>query len=457
MWFELLDKEENVDPLECRGAKENNIIPFLGGTIMGELEGKNTINGKQIEAVTKAIMFSAKTELPDAFKDDIAGQLDQLFEEPGKLNNVTINEFASISSNHLVGQQKYQKTLDARVKQLVSNSDEELISGLTELRNAAESIMPTSKFKALQPGGIANRCLKFVGFNYDKKKIAKAVTRFDGAQTTISKICENLNGAKDVIKEDLRVLLEVGDELASNQFNVVRDIYFIETLVNKIVSAGEIPGINEDAKESLLLSLRQDLLDLKALEHVNAQYLITIEQTCLGARMKVKSVERACGLTGKTASIGLLLKGVMDNNRRITNAIDASREFISAQIEHNAESFAEQTDDLERQASQTFVGIESLQKSYGVIYDALEKSSGGLGRANEKIQQALTQLDGIKLPDPSKRLANNSRSALTLGPGVSVASGAGFSKIDAPTNSSSAGEGLGFLRNLTKEAAEERR
>lgn len=358
----------------------------------------STSKDTAVVATNKAMLFSHKVGVSDDFKKDVNTQLTSLFANPEQINKTTVNEFASICSSHLLSSKEYQPQLNKRVMDIVGKTDDQIVEGLLGLKTAADRITP-DKISLLKPRSIINRTLKIFGKDWNKGSLAKAMTRFESANDIIENICSTLAEAKDVVATDLQTLLAVGDDLASSQLGIEKDIYLLEELVNKLDNgSAPLPNFTEEGTKNLIVSLKQDLLDLKTLQNVNDQFLITIEQTCKGARFRIKSVDRACGLTMKTAMIGLLLRGVMENNARIQEACDASREFTSAQLVSNAEMFKDQTQKLQKSTSQTFVELASMKKAYGIITATLEESSNGLNQANQDLQLALDQMNQIKLP-----------------------------------------------------------
>ena len=146
-----------------------------------------SIIGKELNVVNKALIFSSKTELPDHFKKDIKDQLDKLFIDPTTIDNSTINEFASISSNHMIGAHNYQPILNKRVIDIVSKSDDGLIKDLTRLKAEAASILPQ---KQTAPIRAICSALKVFGYDYNRGAISKAVVKFDTAEKTITSICD---------------------------------------------------------------------------------------------------------------------------------------------------------------------------------------------------------------------------------------------------------------------------
>ena len=363
--------------------------------------------GNELEVTNKALLFSHKTELPEAFKEEVTKQLKLLFSDPRKIDKVTINEFANIGSTHMISSKEYQPKLNKRVMDIIGNRDDGVVEGLLSLKNAAYKVTG-KKISLLKPTSIADKVLKMFGKDWNKGAIAKAVVRYETASELINSICTALAEAKNVIVSDLQTLLNVGDDLVSCQMALAKDIFFLENLIDAIESGEQkLPELTEESTLSLVVSLRQDLLDMKALETVNAQYLTTIEQTCKGARLRIKSVDRACGLTLKVAGIGLLLRGVMENNDRIQAACDASREFTSMQLVANAEMFKEQSERLQSSASKTFAAIEDLKKAHDIIQETINSSENGLSQSNEELKRALNQINQIRLPEKTASFATD--------------------------------------------------
>lgn len=376
---------------------------------------KNTNNesiiGKELDVVNKALIFSSKTELPDHFKKDIKDQLDKLFIDPTTIDNNTINEFASISSNHMIGAHNYQPILNKRVIDIVSKSDDGLIKDLTRLKAEAASILPQ---KQAAPVRAICSALKVFGYDYNRGAVSKAVVKFDTAEKTITSICDALTGAKDIIKDDLETMLKIGDDILESQFNVDRDIFFLEQLIEKLEGSQQMPlgNLAPAARENLIMSLQQDLLDLKSLEAINTQYLTTLEQTCRGARLRLKAVERSCGLTLKVATVGLLLRGVLENNNRIQNACDACSEFAGQQLVENAKIFQTQTTNLHKSMSQSFVSLEKLREAHGIIMTTLNDSSTGLSEASKALKDALVEVEQLRIPENHMSNHNTDHSSM---------------------------------------------
>ncbi|MBT2395836.1 toxic anion resistance protein [Streptomyces sp. ISL-100] len=304
-----------------------------------------------------------------------------------------IGEIAGLGSGEIRGAaQQSNRMLDRTVRALSTGGGEDAQSrvgaSLVELRRTVEDLDPRDT-----PGRGARRLLaKLPGGNRLRAHVAK----YASAQGTLNKIVGSLRGGQDELRRDNAALHTERTRLWETMGKLQEYAVLTEALdaaIEQRLTAVEAsdPAQADALRADVLFPVRQKHQDLLTQLAVCAQGYLAMDVVRRNNEELIKGVDRAATTTVTALRIAVMLASALENQRKVTEQVNALRGTTEELIRGNAEMLATQSGEIQRIAA---VGAETLRAAFQSIYRTLDAIDTYKVRATESMAATVESLAG---------------------------------------------------------------
>ncbi|MFI9586571.1 toxic anion resistance protein [Streptomyces sp. NPDC052236] len=328
-----------------------------------------------------------------------------------------IGEIAALGSGEIrSAAQQSNRMLDRTVRSLsVAGEDAQsrVGSSLVELRRTVEDLDPRDT-----PGRGARRLLsKLPGGNKFRDHVAK----YASSQATLNKVVGSLRGGQDELRRDNAALhterARLWETMGKLQEYTVLTSALDVAIEERVTSVEATDPTQADAlRADVLFPVRQKHQDLLTQLAVCAQGYLAMDVVRRNNEELIKGVDRAATTTVAALRIAVMLASALENQRKVTQQVDALRSTTEDLIRGNAEMLASQSGEIQRIAADPAVGAETLRTAFQQIYQTLDAIDTYKARATESMAATVESLTGELQAASAYIDRTRSTSALDGGP-----------------------------------------
>lgn len=296
------------------------------------------------------------------------------------------------------------RMLNRPLRGLRSNdaNGDSIANDLRDLRNKMTDLDPS------QAGKVSVRkmlsIIPFVG-----KKIYNYSQEFQSSQEQIRAIIKSLKNGQDELIEDNVYIDEERQQLHNQMVRIEQHAYIMKQLDSKIMSLlPQIESVDaikaEDIKQEILFPIRQRRLDI--LQHLSVcmQGYMSFQVIKQNNTELIRGVDRAKNTTVAALQTAIVTSEALGTQKMVLKSINAVNEVTDKLIEENSSLLYEQGVQIQKNATQAAVSIQTLEKSFADIFKAMdaiesyrsaalpemEKTINSLNRTVEKAKNHLT-------------------------------------------------------------------
>ena len=247
-------------------------------------------------------------------------------------------------------------------------SDASKIStSLVDLRRTVEDLDPKE----------ATGVKKLLGLIPFGDKLTDYFRRYESSQAHLDAIVKALYDGQDELRKDNAALGQEKTHLWATMQMLAQHIYVAEHLDQALVAKiAEIETADPERakvlREDVLFYVRQKHQDLLTQLAVSIQGYLAIDLIRKNILELIKGVDRACTTTISALRTAVIVAQALCNQKLVLDQIGALNTTTSSLIESTSTLLATQTVDIHKQASEATVSIESLQKAFANIYQAMD-------------------------------------------------------------------------------------
>ncbi|MGW7313212.1 toxic anion resistance protein [Streptomyces sp. NPDC054865] len=307
-----------------------------------------------------------------------------------------IGEIAGLGSADVrSAAQQSNRMLERALRSLGRDGDGDaqarVASSLVELRRTVEDLDPRDA-----PVKGARRLLaKLPGGN----KLRDHVARYASSQTSLNRIVGALRGGQDELRRDNAALhterARLWETMGKLQEYAVLTEALDAAVEQRIAEAGHTdPQAADVLRADVLFPVRQKHQDLLTQLAVCAQGYLAMDVVRRNNDELIKGVDRAATTTVSALRIAVMLASALDNQRRVTEQVDALRGTTEDLIRGNADMLATQSGEIQRIAADPAVGAETLRTAFAQIYRTLDAIDSYKVRATENMAATVESLTG---------------------------------------------------------------
>jgi len=311
--------------------------------------------------------------------------------------------------------------LQRPIKELSRRSEDggEVANALIDLKMKVEELDP-GKFDFGKPGWFTKMLgnIPFIG-----STLKRYFSRYEKSQTIINAIINSLKNGKESLTRDNMMLIEDQKSMRLMTLRLEKSVKLGQLIDAKLQYKleREIPPDDPRYKfisDELIFPLRQRIMDLQQQLAVNQQGVLAIEIIRRNNRELIRGVDRAVNVTVNALQVAVTVALALNNQKIVLDKINAVNVTTSNLIASTARRLKEQGTDIQKQASESMLQIESLKSAFSDINIAMDEISKFRQDALPKMAQTILEFDDLlkKGEDRIKTLekGNLSNPAFTL-------------------------------------------
>lgn len=239
------------------------------------------------------------------------------------------------------------------------------------------------------------RIVPFVG-----KPIARYFSQYQQAETIIDEIIKSLELGRDQLKRDNDTLSFDQQQMRNSIERLNRTIQLGQLLDQKIQYKLEREISPEDEQygfiqEEILFPLRQRIIDLQQTLAVNQQGILTIEIIIRNNRELIRGVNRAINVTVVALQVAVACALALAHQRIVLDKIEALNKTTTSLIAHTAERLKTQGVAIHKQASQSMLDMETLERAFQDIKTAMNDIANFRREALPQMANNILRLDQL--------------------------------------------------------------
>ncbi|MET9540114.1 toxic anion resistance protein [Streptomyces sp. NPDC006553] len=325
-----------------------------------------------------------------------------------------IGEIAGLGAGEMrSAAQQSNRMLDRTIRSLDSgaggDAPSRVGSSLVELRRTITDLDPRDT-----PGkGIRGLLSKLPGGN----RLRDHVARYASSQATLNRIVGSLRGGQDELRRDNAALQTERARLWETmgklqEYAVLTDA--LDAAVEQRIATTADPAQADALRADVLFPVRQKHQDLLTQLAVCAQGYLAMDVVRRNNDELIKGVDRAATTTVSALRIAVMLASALDNQRKVTEQVNALRSTTEDLIRGNAEMLATQAGEVQRIAADPAVGAETLRTAFQQIYRTLDAIDAYKVQATESMAATVESLTA-ELQEASAHLARSRRTGALEG------------------------------------------
>jgi len=260
---------------------------------------------------------------------------------------------------------------------------------LLELRRTIEDLDPA------QATGVK----KLLGLIPFGDKLQDYFRKYENSQSQLDGILRALYSGQDELRKDNASLEQEKAHLWETMQRLGQYIYIADHLDAALVAkVQEIQAADPDKakaiQEDVLFSVRQKHQDLLTQLAVSIQGYLAMDLVRKNNVELVKGVDRATTTTVSALRTAVIVAQALSNQRLVLDQINALNTTTSNLIQSTSELLATQTVAINKQASDSTIGIDKLQAAFANVYQAMDAIDTFKLQALDSMQQTISTLEG---------------------------------------------------------------
>ena len=232
------------------------------------------------------------------------------------------------------------------------------------------------------------------------KPIARYFSQYQSAQTIIDEIIKSLDQGADQLKRDNTTLAFDQEQMRNSMVRLERAIQLGQLLDQKLEYKLDREISPEDEQhtfiqEELMFPLRQRIMDLQQSLAVNQQGVLTIEIIIRNNRELIRGVNRAVNVTVVALQVAVACAMALAHQKIVLDKIEALNRTTSSLIGHTAERLKTQGAAIHKQAAQSMLDMETLEKAFQDIKTAMDDISNFRREALPQMANNIIRMDQL--------------------------------------------------------------
>jgi len=289
------------------------------------------------------------------------------------------------------------KMLEQPIKNLAQAGEDggPVAQSLVGLQEQIEELDPVNF--DFTTGGVMRLLGKIPGVG---KPMKRYFTKYQSAQTVVDAIIKSLEQGREQLKRDNTTLSFDQQQMRNATERLMRAIQLGQVLDQKLqYKLDREISPEEDqygfVQEELMFPLRQRTMDLQQTVAVNQQGVLTTEIIVRNNRELIRGVDRAINVTVVALQVAVACALALANQRIVLTKIEALNKTTSDLIGHTAERLKTQGVAIHKQASQSMLDMESLEKAFQDIKTAMEEISNFRREALPQMASNILRMDQL--------------------------------------------------------------
>jgi uncharacterized protein YaaN involved in tellurite resistance len=282
------------------------------------------------------------------------------------------------------------KLLASPVRAMQKSGDTgKVATTLVDLRRTVEDLDPKQ----------ATGAKKLLGMIPFGDKLRDYFHKYESAQSHIDAILKALLDGQDELRKDNAALDQEKVHLWETMQRLAQYAYVAEHLDAALAKKiGEIEASDADKakvlRDDVLYGVRQKHQDLLTQLAVSIQGYLAIDLVRKNNLELIKGVDRATTTTVAALRTAVIVAQALANQKLVLDQISALNTTTSNLIESTSQLLATQGVAIQKQSAEATIGIQSLQRSFDNVYQAMDSVDTFKVAALDSMKQTIGTLQG---------------------------------------------------------------
>ncbi|MDR1084414.1 MAG: toxic anion resistance protein [Deltaproteobacteria bacterium] len=232
--------------------------------------------------------------------------------------------------------------------------------------------------------------------------VRKYFDKYQKSENVIADILSSLDKGKTTLKNDNTTLELEQDNIRALSKRLTREIELgtkmddvIAQNVAKAKAANQDPDKIRFIEEEILFPLRQRIMDLQQMLVVNHQGLISMEVITRNNKELIRGVDRAMNVTVSALRTSVMVAGALYNQKIVLKKIQALNQTTANIISATSTMLKEQGTEIQKQAMESTVSVDVLQKSFDDVLWSLDEISRYKQQALPKLKDTISKFQSL--------------------------------------------------------------
>lgn len=249
-----------------------------------------------------------------------------------------------------------------------ASTQQEIALSLAELRRTVRELDPAK----LPVTG--RKILRLIPVANEAKKLW---SRYQAANEPVNALVVHLRMRQDLLHRDNSAIKGERERLWHNMAKLSEAAAFaaaVDEAVERQAGVFDIadPGLATALRSDILHPIRQRHQDILTQLAVCAQGYLALDLLRRNNDELIRGVERAVSTTVSALRIALVISGALAHQRDVVEEIDALQSTTEGLIKSNASLLMLQSEEIRRASSDPAVGVQTIQASFGQIFQAID-------------------------------------------------------------------------------------
>lgn len=358
------DVEEKTEQVDTQGR--------VGVTKL-EQETINNLNGQVDKIMTDLISTPSNSQ-----------EMKDLTSALNKMGDAEINKTAGMSN----------RMLQRPIRGLRGNATggDTVADGLKNLRMKVEKLDPSKRDKLFTKN-------TFLGIKMPwADKVNSYFQEYKSSEDQLDAIIKSLTNGKDELIHDNATIEEEKEQMQELMVRLEQYAYIMKRLDKKIED--RLPEIQaedqlkaEDIKQEILFPIRQKRMDLLQHLAVSMQGYMALQVIKQNNNELIRGVDRATKTTVAALRTAIIVSEALGTQRLVLTQINEVNNVTNNLIERNSELLKTQGVEIQKQATQSSVNAQTLEKSFQNIFQAMDAIDNYRAQALPQMAKTIESLE----------------------------------------------------------------
>lgn len=222
--------------------------------------------------------------------------------------------------------------------------------------------------------------------------------RYQKADNVINDILVSLDKGKMTLKNDNTTLEIEEQSMRDLTKKLTKEIEMgtaMDGFIEEQIEIAKANNVDTDKinfiTEEILFPLRQRVMDMQQMMVVNHQGIMAIEVIRRNNKELMRGVDRAKNVTVSALRIAVIVASALYNQKIVLKKIQALNETTNELISGTSKMLRDQGADIQRQAMESSVSVETLKTSFDDVLAALDAINAYKQEALPQMKQTIAQ------------------------------------------------------------------
>lgn len=255
--------------------------------------------------------------------------------------------------------------------------------------------------------------------------ISRWFSRYQSVDGVIQDIVKSLQDGKGQLERDNITLRDDQKRMRQLTF-MLQDYIKLGQILDKDLSA-KVEGVTEEElkkflQEEILFPLRQRIIDLQQMLAVNQQGVLSTEVIIRNNQELVRGVDRAVNVTVTALSTASTLALALQAQKKVLKGVQSVTETTNDLIAGTAKTLRTQGVEIQKQATQTQLDMDTLKQAFTDVQAALDELSSFRRNALPQMAHSIVEMNDLtgKMENSIRKMEGAEEAKISLEDAIEI-------------------------------------